>query len=696
MILLRKLQLNNFLSYEETELSFVDGEKALIDGASGAGKSALFDSILWCLYGQGRADNRSLVRKGAKKGSVCLELTSQRRELPEDENIIITRSITTNGKHILEVAFEQPDGSRKPLPVSGLKELQAWIDKDLIGASYLLFVNSVAYVQGNADSFVAQTAPKRKELLLEIVKAEDYGKYYEQARKSLVELGNAQNLALGQIGELESRLDSLKANLGDRGALLKVINDNTEILMKLEPIIINLENKKALFMSADKTIGVLEDNLKSAQFDVESTKNVINARLVQISDKTQNLWITYDSREFSYTTKATQKDIDLMLSKAKEKLASAAADMAILNEYNARKPVVADYSQEIDRLALQMKTLQEKPPCPAGDKCPYYPMVLNDQVGVTNEMERLKDLDTSQVVALARWASEGGNIPKAVDVEALVKEIGSMEAYLKNLEIESQIKLLQEDLKNKISRVQDIIQKKESAEAAAGKEEITKISAELTARNQDKDASKEAITRATTTLEGIDTTEAEMKAVGERLNTLKGPGMKTIIEKMRKVTLVKNAFGPKGIETMVIDYILPKLEDRINDVLAKLSDFRVRLDTQRKSADGENVIEGLFITILNEMNEEMPFESYSGGEKLKISVAVSEALATLQHVGFRLFDETFIGLDENSTESFAQVLTDLQKNFSQVFCISHLLQIKELFDKKLFVTKNNNISYVAT
>jgi exonuclease SbcC len=343
-----------------------------------------------------------------------------------------------------------------------------------------------------------------------------------------------------------------------------------------------------------------------------------------------------------------------------------------------------------------MKTLQEKPPCPAGDKCPYYPMMLNDRVGVTNETERLKDLDTSQVVALAQWASEGSNIPKAVDIEALVKEIGSMEAYLKNLEIESQIKLLQEDLKNKISRVQDIIQKKESAEAAAGKEEITKISAELTARNQDKDASKEAITRATTTLEGIDTTEAEMKAVGERLNTLKGPGMKTIIEKMRKVTLVKNAFGPKGIETMVIDYILPKLEDRINDVLAKLSDFRVRLDTQRKSADGENVIEGLFITILNEMNEEMPFESYSGGEKLKISVAVSEALATLQHVGFRLFDETFIGLDENSTESFAQVLTDLQKNFSQVFCISHLLQIKELFDKKLFVTKNNNISYVAT
>jgi exonuclease SbcC len=155
------------------------------------------------------------------------------------------------------------------------------------------------------------------------------------------------------------------------------------------------------------------------------------------------------------------------------------------------------------------------------------------------------------------------------------------------------------------------------------------------------------------------------------------------------------AFNSKGgIETMVIDYLLPKLEDKINDILSKLSEFRVRLDTQKKSADGESIIEGLFITILNTSNEELPFEAYSGGEKLKISVAISEALATLQKVGFRLFDETFIGLDENSTESFAEVLDGLQKNFGQVLCISHLIQIKELFDKKIILTKNNNTSYV--
>ena len=63
MILLKTLQLNNFLSHENTEIHFGENEKTLIDGQSGAGKSSIFEAIIWGLYGQGRADNKSLVRK---------------------------------------------------------------------------------------------------------------------------------------------------------------------------------------------------------------------------------------------------------------------------------------------------------------------------------------------------------------------------------------------------------------------------------------------------------------------------------------------------------------------------------------------------------------------------------------------------------------------------------------------------------
>ena len=74
---------------------------------------------------------------------------------------------------------------------------------------------------------------------------------------------------------------------------------------------------------------------------------------------------------------------------------------------------------------------------------------------------------------------------------------------------------------------------------------------------------------------------------------------------------------------------------------------------------------------------------------MKIAVAVSEALASIQKVGFRLFDETFLGLDENSTEGFAKVLESFQAGFNQVLCISHLPKIKDAFDKKFVIIKRS-------
>jgi DNA repair exonuclease SbcCD ATPase subunit len=192
--------------------------------------------------------------------------------------------------------------------------------------------------------------------------------------------------------------------------------------------------------------------------------------------------------------------------------------------------------------------------------------------------------------------------------------------------------------------------------------------------------------------------EAEKKYKEEeaRLKEITGKKLPELEDKKAKVTAVKEAFGSNGIKSVVVDYMIPRFEERINEVLSRLSEFQVRLDTQTEKAGGDGMKEGLFITILSDTGEEMPYEAYSGGEKLKITVAISEALASLQKVGFRIYDEVFIGLDEESTDAFAQVLERLQSRFSQVVCISHLGQIKDLFDYRLTLTKSNGISMITT
>ncbi len=171
---------------------------------------------------------------------------------------------------------------------------------------------------------------------------------------------------------------------------------------------------------------------------------------------------------------------------------------------------------------------------------------------------------------------------------------------------------------------------------------------------------------------------------------------KTLQEQYDDLLLLKEALGPKGVRAVAVDYILPQLEERINEVLSQMSDFRIRLDTQQDKVSEEGSKEGLFINIINDQGQEMEFGSYSGGERIKITMAISEALASLMtSIGFRILDEAINSLDNESTQSFVEVLLKLQEKFPQVIVISHLDAVKDIFEKKITVTKVNGISKIT-
>jgi exonuclease SbcC len=167
------------------------------------------------------------------------------------------------------------------------------------------------------------------------------------------------------------------------------------------------------------------------------------------------------------------------------------------------------------------------------------------------------------------------------------------------------------------------------------------------------------------------------------------------LEKQEKISsLIKDAFGNRGIKTVAIDYLLPKLEDKVNEVLEQLSDFRIHLDSQRASVDGEGVVEGLFITVMTGNGAELDVGCLSGGERTKVIVAFSEALASLQKCGWRLLDESLTALDSDSLESFLEALRHLQKKYPQVLCISHVPEVKEAFESSIRCTKRGGVTNI--
>jgi DNA repair exonuclease SbcCD ATPase subunit len=185
-----------------------------------------------------------------------------------------------------------------------------------------------------------------------------------------------------------------------------------------------------------------------------------------------------------------------------------------------------------------------------------------------------------------------------------------------------------------------------------------------------------------------------LKKLQSKLDELNNQNKETV-ENIANLHLLKEAFGQNGIKAILIDYIIPKLEDSINNILSKLSDFRVRLDTQKKGVSEDVTKEGLFINIYNELGEQFDFDAFSGGEKVKISSAIFEALAEIQNIGFRVLDESIVALDEDSTEKFVEVMSSLQERVNQILCISHLRNIKDMFTEKITISKINGASKIV-
>lgn len=694
MILLKSLKLHNFLSHKDTVLDFSPTEKTLIDGLSGAGKSAIVDAIVWCLYGESRVNPRSLIRKGAKSVKVSLELTTQEFGL-----VNIDRAFQ-GATQKLQIFIH--DGEKYvPSPITGIRPSQEWIEKKLIGASYTLFVNSVAYLQDGGKLFASLPANERRDLLLEIIKAEDYDAQHEAAKKKLqqyeIETAGLQSTILAN----QASLDRMTAVGEDKQSL-------TDAKKVLEKELKQHEKDLAAAQALEAAHHELRVKQAKLQADLSSEENSLERIKKHLRDR----------EEFAGKEKAIQAelaDIHTQLQKLtteKESLttdiaslkAQTAAEMKTYEDFFMHKPSTADLAalqKNEQRLKEEMSTHATKPVCPSGERCPYMSgskslvelvaEYADATAAVYNKEQEIKKWD--EELNTRAWFPTRDKLEKAewqvssidVAVSALHKKERELHLSLPKpsddvspadllvaeasvADLQRQIKELEEEDGKYNGRLFiPSIQEKISRTHLS----IGELTSRLTAVQRHEETVKEL-------KESVDKATARLKEIGDNIT---------------KVELVKDAFGPKGIKTMVIDFLIPKLEEEVNEILSRLSDFTVRFDTQAEKTDG-GMKEGLFITIINDVGEELPFEAFSGGEKLKITVAISEALASLQKAKFRLFDEMFIGLDETSTESFAMVLERLQEDFPQVLCISHLRQIKDMFTRAIMVTKHGGISTI--
>ena len=167
------------------------------------------------------------------------------------------------------------------------------------------------------------------------------------------------------------------------------------------------------------------------------------------------------------------------------------------------------------------------------------------------------------------------------------------------------------------------------------------------------------------------------------------------------------AFGKGGVQALLIEAAIPRLEDEANDLLKRMTDGRMflKMETQRarrtgKGIDGSESVETLDIVVSDELGTRN-YEMYSGGERFRVDFALRIALSKVLawRAGAPLptlfIDEGFGTQDEEGRDRVLDVIKSIEDRFQRILVITHIDEIKEAFPVRIEVSRTSNGSTFA-
>src|SRR5262249_34682380 len=142
-----RVYLKNFLCHAEQEFRFDEHPVWLLHGPNGVGKSAIFDGMLYALYGESKRNDASkntvadVIRHGesSMRMEFDFEICGQRYQ--------VWRTRARSGQPKQGVN-QWTQGSWSPVrDVNGARELDEWVNRTL-GLNYDTFVSAILLRQG--------------------------------------------------------------------------------------------------------------------------------------------------------------------------------------------------------------------------------------------------------------------------------------------------------------------------------------------------------------------------------------------------------------------------------------------------------------------------------------------------------------------------------------------------------------------
>jgi len=659
---------SNMFNYgEDNEINFSNIKDVVgIFAPNHAGKSAIFDSLMFCLFGKcsRTTSGKAVLNSKKSKFSCSLDLeVDGMRYVIERTGTNKVMSYYEIFRNTVDFYMINDEGEKISLNGEQRKDTDKQI-QNLVG-TYEDFVLTSMSVQNNNTGFVTKSQSEKKDLLTTFL--------------DLTVLEELYNLGKEEVKSVEVLLKQFEKT--DHAQLLEDATTNVEsFTVKYEKY--ELEKKEY----TDKLNNILQqvsdvkskikaevtkediDDLNNKKLSLEQTKEALDIKLntykeYNLTNKTKidEISISLTNQDIdtlkadklrndneTNINRAIQKELDILKVDIKNKL--NIVSKLDTHEYDPNCNYCCD--NEFVKAAEKAKLELE------GDKLKVSEVLTkksnsDDVIFGLSHVENMIDIYNTQTLDLNKYqryqseiALKSSNVSHSLitNVADLERNKKQIEAYYKNEEVIESNKIYELDLN------------KHSLEKIECQADLSGIANDLQTTYGDIQVSKQSIETIKDNIKRAHELEIQLKAYEVYLK----------------------AMHRDGLPYEIMANIIPVLQDDVNDILERVVDFKIEFNV-----DGKNIE-----SYIAYPDGRWPLEMTSGMEMFLSSLAIRVALTSISSIpkpNFLVIDEGFGNLDAKHINTLELLFDYLKLEFDFIMIISHIDTMRDMVDKSLTI-----------
>lgn len=631
MYYLQSIKAENLFSWKSLDINFNNNTAYSFVGDNGAGKSSIFEIIMWVLF-------KKTTKKSVKGDFGKTDGYGMLTLMEDNLALIIKRD--TKAPTAIEVINADGDNETKPRQITQ-EELE-----DIIGCNYSVFMASIMCSQERVSSFVNEASDSGKAKIFGDMLGCDI---LDKMRKKLVSEKSSKEVQyesiLTEVRVLRETMEEKKLELDDQDPtqVQKQINKDRKWLEKLDKELVDLEAKRKKYMEVNDEWIRWERN----QENLASIEASLKPRIKRIREMIKK----YKSININGSEKSQLQSLKY-------------------------KEAIEQVGVKLFHLRTNLKKLmdiikKEGSTCPTcGQK-----IQLHNKNSIENSIEHLR-LEIQHKEEHKDTLVKKQNKWDKIVTDLMIKR-DEKEELKRDIKFEKNV-LAQS--KSTLERVRDSVQ-----EPKQPKKNINTINEELNMKASNRFSLSSSIENRVRSLKAYRKAENRLEVAVIKLKK-KEKVYNIYVWLFKHLPLMKLRY---------LNENRVALEEIINEYMSNMGvPFIVRIDTQKELKTTKEIKDSFSFQIVNSVRDRKAHnKDLSGGEKTCILLATQFGINDISNVrlGFEIYDEVYGSLDKKNVAVVIEAIQSRAKQ-KQVFTISHDPEISNSFDQIYRITNKKGYS----